>query len=80
MLEPIDMAWELVRKVAGTTMFDKEFNEGVSLPFPIAKKAAIACLEIFRQRYRDNGSKYMLPAIYTDYWDKVHQELIKLEL
>lgn len=76
MLEPIDMAWELVRKVAGTTMFDKEFNDGLSLPFHVAKKAAINLIEVFMDTETSDASR----SSFLSYWNSIYQELIKLEL
>lgn len=77
MLEPIDMAWELVRKVAGTTMFDKGFNDGMSLPFQVAKKISLVLVKILKEEEEMWTNGEVDPKRY---WKSVYDELIKLEL
>lgn len=77
MLEPIDMAWELVRKVAGTTMFDQNFNEGMSLPFHVARKIALVLAKTLKEEEEMWQNGEVDPKRY---WKPVYDELLKLEL
>lgn len=77
MLEPKEMAMEIVVNVGRMTMFDKNFNDGMSLPFHVAKKMSTYMVSFLVKEEEMWQNGQVNP---NRYWKSVYEELIKLEL